>query len=73
MGVVEGDEVVLVEDGVARRLEEDVGKWIALFEFEADFFGEVVVGVFGFPNAVHEGEVVDEGSVGSEGVACPFL
>ena len=45
----------LIEDGVAGGLEEDVGEGVALFEFEADFFGEVVVGVFGFPDAVDEG------------------
>jgi hypothetical protein len=36
-------------------LEEYVGERIALLEFEADFLGEVVVGVFGFPDAVDEG------------------
>jgi len=53
---------------VAGGLEEDVCEGVALFELEADFFGEVVVGVFGFPDAVDEGEVVDEGSVGAEGL-----
>jgi len=49
-------------------LDEDVGEGIALFELEADFSGEVVVGVLGFPDAVDEGEIVDEGSVGAEGL-----
>lgn len=58
---------------MAGGLEEDVGEGVALFEFEADFFGEVVVGVFGFPDAVDEGEVVDEGAVGPEGLLiCSF-
>ena len=52
---------------MAGGLGEDVGEGVALFELEADFFGEVVVGVFGFPDAVDEGEVVDESSVGAEG------
>ena len=33
-----------------------------------DLFGEVVVGVLGFPEAVEEGEFVDEGAVGAEGL-----
>ncbi len=68
MGVVEGDAVVLIEDGVAGGLEEDVGEGVALFELLADLYCEVVVGVLGFPDAVDEGEVVDEGSVGAEGL-----
>lgn len=67
-GVVEGDAVALVEDGVAGGLEEDVGEGIAGFALALDLFGEVVVGVLGFPEAVDEGEVVDEGAVGAEGL-----
>ena len=37
---------------MAGGLEEDVGKGVAGFAFAGDFFGEVVVGVFGFPEAV---------------------
>ena len=66
-GVVEGDAVALVEDGVAGGLEEDVAEGIAGVAFALDLFGEVIVGVLGFPEAVDEGEVVDEGAVSAEG------
>ena len=65
---VEGDAVVLVEDGAVRRLEEDVGERVSSGDFLLDFSLEVVGGVFGFPDAMLEGEIVDEGSVGAEGL-----
>ena len=49
-------------------LEEDVGEGVAPFELGGDFFFEVVAGVLGLPEAVDEGEGVDEGSVGAEGL-----
>ncbi len=33
-----------------------------------DLLFEIVVGVFGFPDAVDEGEVVNEGSAGTDGL-----
>lgn len=72
-GVVEDDAAVLVEDGVAGGLEEDVGEGVAGVAFAGDLFGKVVVGVFGFPEAVDEGEVVHEGAVCAEGLfGCAF-
>ena len=65
-GLVEGDAAVLVEDGVVGRLEEGVDERVALFALFADFDGELVVGVLGFPDAVLEGEFVDECAVGTE-------
>jgi hypothetical protein len=70
---VEGDAVVLVEDGAVGGLEEDVGEGVAGGDFGFDLALEIVGGVFGFPEAVDEGEVVDEGSVGAEGLfGCAF-
>jgi len=63
---VEGDAVVLVEDGAVGGLEEDVGEGVARGYFGFDLFLQVVGGVLGFPQAVDEGEGVDEGSVGAE-------
>ena len=57
---VEGDAVVLVEDGAVRRLEEDVGERVSSGDFLLDFSLEVVGGVFGFPDAMLEGEIVNE-------------
>ena len=65
---VEGDAVVLIEDGSIRRLEEDVGEWISGGDFLFDFNLEIVGGVLRFPEAVLEGEVVDEGSVCAQGL-----
>ena len=54
-------------------LEERVDEGVALVALLADFGGEVVGGVLGLPDAVLEGELVDEGSVGAEGLlACSF-
>ena len=63
---VEGLEGALIEDGMVGRLEEDVGEGLALGELCFDFLVKLVVGVLGFPEAVDEGEVVDEGSIGAE-------
>jgi hypothetical protein len=41
---------------------------VAFGGFGLDFFLQVVGGVFGLPEAVDEGEGVDEGSVGAEGL-----
>jgi hypothetical protein len=65
---VEGDTVVLVEDGAVGGLEEDVGEGVAPGYFGFDLFLEVVGGVLGLPEAVDESEGVDEGSVGAEGL-----
>jgi hypothetical protein len=65
---VEGDAAVLVEDGAGGGLEECVGEGIALGDLGFDFFLEVVGGVFGLPDAVLEGELVDECAVGAEGL-----
>jgi hypothetical protein len=49
-------------------LEEGVGEGIPFGDLGLDFLLEVVGGVFGFPDAVLEGELVDEGTVGAEGL-----
>ena len=49
-------------------MEEDVDGWVAGGELALDLFVEVVCGVFGFPEAVDQGEVVYEGSVSAEGL-----
>ena len=54
---------VLPEDGAFGSLEEDVVARVAGGEFALDFGGQVVVDVLGFPVAVGEAEVVDEGAV----------
>ena len=57
---------ILVEDGAGGRLEEDVGEGIAFGYLGLDLFSEVVGGVLGLPEAVDEGEGVDEGAVCAE-------
>ena len=52
--------------GAVGGLEEDVGERVALGGLGLDLFFEVVGGVFGLPEAVDEGEGVDEGCVGAE-------
>lgn len=72
-GVVECDAAVLVEDGVARGLEENVGEGVALVAFGGDLLLEIVVGVLSLPETVDEGEVVDESVVSAEGLlVCAF-
>jgi hypothetical protein len=63
---VEGDAAVLIEDGASWRLEEGVGEGITFGDLGLDLTLQVVGGVLGLPDAVLEGEFVDEGSVGSE-------
>ena len=66
-GVVEGDAVVLIEDGVAGRLEERVGEGIALLDLGLDLVVELVVVVLGLPEALQDGQVVvEDGAVGAE-------
>ena len=65
---VEGDAAVLVEDGAGGGLEEYVGERITSGYFSFDLLLQIVGGVLGFPEAVDEGEGVDEGTVGAEGL-----
>ena len=59
---------VLIEDGVVRRLEEDVIPRVAGGEFGFDFLFEVVVAVLRFPQAEVKGlgELVEHGTVGDD-------
>jgi hypothetical protein len=57
---------VLVEDGGGCVFEDRVGKGIAEGDLLADFFVELVGGVFGFPVAVVEVERVAERAVGAD-------
>jgi hypothetical protein len=47
-------------------LEEGVGERIACGDLLFDLGSEVVVGILGLPEAVLQGEIVDEGAVGAE-------
>ncbi len=57
---------VLVEDGRGCVFEDRVGKGIAEGDLLADFLVELVGGVFGFPVAVVEVELVAECAVGAD-------
>src|ERR1039458_7499547 len=63
---VEGEGVVLEQEGAARGLEEDVVAGIAKGEILAGFLREGVAHVFGFPKAVGEAEVVEQRAVHAE-------
>ena len=65
---VEGDAVVLIEDGAVGGLEEDVGQRVSCGYFGFDFLLQVVGGVLRFPKAVGKSEGIDECSVGAEGL-----
>ena len=67
--VVEDHAPVLPQNRPFRRLEEDVVARVAGGEFALDFGGQVVVDIFGFPVAVREAEVVDEGAVDDDALA----
>ena len=69
-GCIEGDAVVLIEDGAGGGLEEDVGEGVAFGDLLLDLGLQVVGGVFGFPEAVDEGEVIDGGRHRHVTVAC---
>ena len=59
---------VLKEQSARRGLEDDVVGGVAGGDFLFDFFFEVVVLVFGFPEAAAEFEVVEECAVDFEGM-----
>ena len=67
--VVEDHAPVLPQNRSFGGLEEDVVARVAGGEFALDFGGQVVVDVFGFPVAVREAEVVDEGAVDDDALA----
>ena len=64
--VLVGDAVVLVEDGAVGGLEEDIGEGVAFGYFGLDLLLQVVGGVFGLPEAMDEGEFVDQCAVCAE-------
>ena len=55
---------ILVKDGAIGLPEEDVLLRVAEAELDLDLLFEVVGGVFGFPDAVVEAVVVEQGTVG---------
>ena len=67
-GVVELDDVVLIEDGAAGGLEEDVGEWVSGGAFLFDLGVDVIAKIFRLPDAVLESEFVNEGTVGAKGL-----
>ena len=56
LGEVGIDEffAVLVQDRTPRLLEEDVVARVALLKLGSDLLLEIVIGVFGFPQAVSQ-------------------
>ncbi len=62
---VEGEFVVLVEDGTARVLKDGVGDGVARADLFADLDVQVVFGVLGFPVATWEVEAVAHGAIGA--------
>ena len=54
-------------------LEEDVGEGVAFGDLLLDLGLQVVGGVFGFPEAVDKGEVINEGAIGTEGLLARAL
>ena len=78
-GLEDGDEVVrlgdveverplaiLHEHGARGRLEEDVVARVAELEFLRDLLVEIVGGVLGLPQAVHEPEAIEQRTVGRD-------
>src|ERR1039458_5690837 len=65
---VEGEGVVLEQEGAARRLEEDVVAGVTKGELLAGFLGEIVAAVFSFPKPMGEAEVVEQRAVHAERV-----
>jgi hypothetical protein len=57
---------ILHEHGARGRLEEDVVARVAELEFPGDLLVEVVGGVLGLPQAVHEAEAVEQRAVGRD-------
>src|SRR5579872_4077282 len=70
---VEGEFVVLVEDGAARVLEDGVGDGVARADLFADLDVEVVFGVLGFPVATREVEAIAHGAIGTFAVGEDLL
>ena len=64
--------LVLVEDGLACVLENDVRRGVAALDFITDFDFEVVAGVFGFPVAPRHVEAVADGAVRDYGASAGF-
>ena len=65
---VEGEGIILEQEGAARGLDQDVVAGVAEGEFLAGFLGEIVVAVFGFPEAMGEAEVIEQRAVHVERV-----
>lgn len=68
---VERHAPVLPEDGTLGRLEEDIVARVAGRELALDLRGQVVVDILGFPVAVGEAEIVDQGAVDDDAFVTP--
>ena len=60
---------ILVNDSPMGGLEEDVVTGVAGVEFLLNLLFQVVLGILGFPVAMGQPEVVEQGAVQAEGVA----